>query len=258
MKNKAHTISVVNQKGGVGKTTTSVNLSSYLANLGKKTLLVDLDPQANATSGIGIDVSRLEHSLYDILLQQVEVSRVICPTVFDGLHVLPATKDLAGAEVELVNLADRETYLKAVLEPLYDYYDYIIIDCPPSLGLLTINALVASTKTIIPVQCEYYALEGIAGLVNTLNQIKDHYNPVLEIAGIVLTMFDRRTALNKQVVENTRRFFQSLVFDTVVPRNIRLSEAPSHGIPIVLYNSNSTGAIAYSELTKEVVNRVEN
>ncbi len=257
MEKKAHIISVVNQKGGVGKTTTAVNLSSYLADLGKKTLLVDLDPQANATSGIGIDVSKLESSLYHILMQQVDIAKVICPTVFEGLHVLPATKDLAGAEVELVNLDHRETYLNSVLQPLKRFYDYIIIDCPPSLGLLTINGLVASTKTIIPVQCEYYALEGIAGLVNTLNQIKDHYNPQLEIAGIVLTMFDKRTALNKQVVENTRRFFQSLVFDTVVPRNIRLTEAPSHGIPIVLYNNSSSGAIAYSELTKEVVHRVE-
>ena len=257
MNKNAHIISVVNQKGGVGKTTTAVNLSSYLADLGKKTLLVDLDPQANATSGIGIDVAKLEYSLYHVLMQQVDVTNVICPTVFDGLHVLPATKDLAGAEVELVNLDNRETYLDNLLTLLKQYYDYIIIDCPPSLGLLTINGLVASTKTIIPVQCEYYALEGIAGLVNTLNQIKDHYNPSLEIAGIVLTMFDRRTALNKQVVENTRRFFQSLVFDTVVPRNIRLTEAPSHGIPIVLYNNSSSGAIAYSELTKEVVHRVE-
>ncbi len=257
MKKDAHIISVVNQKGGVGKTTTAVNLASFLADLSKKTLLVDLDPQANATSGVGIDVSRLEASLYTVLVNQSDVSKVICPTVFPDLHVLPATKDLAGAEVELVNLVSRETYLKNVLKPILGYYDYIIIDCPPSLGLLTINALVASTKTIIPVQCEYYALEGIAGLVNTLNQIKDHYNPALEIAGIVLTMFDQRTALNKQVVENTRRFFQSLVFDTVVPRNIRLSEAPSHGIPILLYSSSSTGAAAYLELTKEVVHRVE-
>ena len=253
----AHIMSVVNQKGGVGKTTTAVNLASYLADLSKKTLLVDLDPQANATSGIGIDISRLNYSLYDVLINQVNVSEVICPTVFEGLHVLPASKDLAGAEVELVNLVSRETFLQNSLEPLVSYYDYIIIDCPPSLGLLTINALVASTKTIIPVQCEYYALEGIAGLVNTLNQIKEHYNPDLEIAGIVLTMFDVRTSLNKQVVDNTRRFFQSLVFDTVVPRNIRLSEAPSHGIPIVLYNASSSGALAYLELAKEVITRVE-
>jgi len=249
-------ISVVNQKGGVGKTTTAVNLASFLSEMGKKVLLVDFDPQANATSGVGVVSDNVEFSIYHLLMGLADLDTVLCPTPFNNLHILPSSADLAGAEVELVGQVSRETCLKKVLSPLRDFYDYVIIDCPPSLGLLTLNALVASTHALIPVQCEYYALEGIAGLMKTLNLVKESYNDQLEILGIVLTMFDVRTTLNQQVVDNTRAFFKDLVFDTIVPRNIRLSEAPSHGLPISLYSPESRGADAYHRLAMEVINRV--
>jgi len=255
MKN-AHIIAIVNQKGGVGKTTTAVNLSAYLSEAGQKTLLVDFDPQANATSGVGIKSECVKSSVYHVLVDENNIEASLLPTPFDNLHILPANRELAGAEVELVGEVSRETRLKERLDLLRPHYDIIVIDCPPSLGLLTVNALVAADKAIIPVQCEYFALEGIAGLVQTLTQIKDHFNPNLEIAGIVLTMYDKRTSLNRQVVDNTRRFFKNLVFETIIPRNIRLTEAPSHGIPISLYDKHSKGAIAYQNLAKEVMSRV--
>jgi len=255
-KSVAKVLAVVNQKGGVGKTTTAVNLASYLAESGKKTLLVDFDPQANATSGVGLKPDLIKYSVYHLLVDPNCLEKVLHPSVYDNLHVIPASKELAGAQIELVSQVSRETRLKERLDPLRGYYDYIIIDCPPSLGLLTVNCLVAADKAIIPVQCEYYALEGIAGLIQTLTQIKHHFNSELEIGGIVLTMYDRRTTLNRQVVDNTRRFFKDLVFDTIVPRNVRLSEAPSHGIPISLYNPHSTGALAYKNLAQEVIMRV--
>ena len=252
----AVTISVVNQKGGVGKTTTAINTASYLSEQGKKVLLIDLDPQANATSGVGVRQDKVEWNLYHLLMDLKPVQDCVYPTIFKKLHVVPSSKDLAGAEVELVKMVSRETCLKKRIEELAKFYDFIIIDCPPSLGLLTLNGLVACNKAIIPVQCEYFALEGIAGLISTLNLVKESYNPGLEIAGIVLTMFDQRTALNRQVVENTKRFFKELVFDTIIPRNIRLTEAPSHGLPISLYNPRSKGAEAYYQLSKEVLCRV--
>ncbi len=253
---EAIVIAIVNQKGGVGKTTTAVNLASALAESGKKVLLVDFDPQSNATSGIGLKPECIEFSVYDLLRDETQFEQVLYPSIFENLHVSPATRELAGAEVELVNEVSRETRLRDRLRMVSSFYDFIIIDCAPSLGLLTLNALVAAHKAIIPVQCEYFALEGIASLVQTLTQVKEHLNPGLEIAGIVLTMFDRRTSLNRQVVDNTRRFFRELVFDTIVPRNIRLTEAPSHGIPISLYDASSTGALAYKSLAEEVVLRV--
>ena len=252
----AVTISIVNQKGGVGKTTTAINIASYLSEQGKKVLLIDLDPQANATSGVGVRQDKIEWNLYHLLMDLKPVQECVYPTIFKKLHIVPSSRDLAGAEVELVKMVSRETCLKKRIKELAKFYEFIIIDCPPSLGLLTLNGLVACNKAIIPVQCEYFALEGIAGLISTLNLVKESYNPGLEIAGIVLTMFDQRTALNRQVVENTKRFFKDLVFDTIIPRNIRLTEAPSHGLPISLYNPRSKGAEAYYQLSKEVLCRV--
>lgn len=246
---------VVNQKGGVGKTTTAINTASYLSEFGHKVLLVDLDSQANASSGVGLRSETIDGSIYDLLLNGSELKDVLYPTAFDNLHVIPSSRDLAGAEVEMVGLDSRETILKARLEPLRDYYDYIVIDCPPSLGLLTLNALVAADRTLIPVQCEYFALEGIASLINTLTMVKETYNPDLQISGIVLTMYDKRTALNRQVAENVRTYFKELIYETIIPRNIRLSEAPSHGLPIALYQADSRGAIAYLNLAREVDRR---
>lgn len=253
---KTQIISVVNQKGGVGKTTTAINLASYLSELNQRVLLVDMDAQANATSGIGLNADSIQENVYDVLLNLDSIKKALYPTPFDNLHVLPSTRDLSGAEVEIVAAVSRETLLKRALDQVRGLYDFIIIDCPPSLGMLTLNALVASDGAVVPVQCEYFALEGIASLVNTLSLIKETFNPDFEILGIVLTMFDGRTTLNNQVVENTRRFFNKLVFDTVIPRNIRLSESPSHGLPIALYSPDSKGAEAYYNLAREVVLRV--
>ncbi|MFC1753497.1 ParA family protein [Thermoproteota archaeon] len=253
---KSSVIAIVNQKGGVGKTTSAINISAYLSEFGKKVLLIDLDAQANATSGIGLKTNEITHNTYDLIIDKNATEKVLYPSPFDNLHVVPSKNDLAGAEVELVNIVSRETILKKRIEKYKKYYDYIIIDCPPSLGLLTLNALVACDCTIIPVQCEYFALEGIAKLVNTLDLVKENYNEKLEIAGIALTMYDKRTGLNRQVVDNARRFFKGVVFNTIIPRNIRITEAPSHGLPIMLYSPDSQGALAYYELTKEVCERV--
>ena len=251
------TISVVNQKGGVGKTTTAINLAAYLSK-NYKVLLIDADAQANATSGVGVRQDAINKSLYHFLIDdEAGFDEVLYPTVFDNLHIIPSSRDLAGAEVEMVSIVSRETILKKRLAPCRQYYDFIVIDCPPSLGLLTVNALVASDQSIIPVQCEYFALEGIASLVNTLTLVKDSFNPTLVIGGIVMTMYDKRTTLNRDVVRNVRTYFKHLIYDTVVPRNIRLSEAPSHGLPIMLYNPASKGARAYLNLANEVVGRVK-
>ncbi|WP_243387219.1 ParA family protein [Bacillus kexueae] len=246
-------ISVANQKGGVGKTTTSVNLGACLAHIGKRVLLVDIDPQGNATSGVGIDKADVDQCIYDMIVEDTDVKEVIKPTQIEQLDIIPATIQLAGAEIELVPTISREVRLKRALETVKDQYDYIIIDCPPSLGLLTINALTASDSVLIPVQCEYYALEGLSQLLNTIRLVQKHLNADLMIEGVLLTMLDARTNLGIQVIDEVKKYFQDKVYQTIIPRNIRLSEAPSHGQPIILYDVRSRGAEVYLELAKEVV-----
>lgn len=240
-------------KGGVGKTTSSVNLSSSLAFLGKKVLLVDIDPQGNASSGVGVNKGEIEHCIYDVLVDDVAIQDVLQKTDLDNLNVIPATIQLAGAEVELVPAISREIRLKKAIDSIRDDYDYVIIDCPPSLGLLTLNALTAADSVLIPVQCEYYALEGLSQLLNTIRIVQKHLNEDLQIEGVLLTMLDARTNLGIQVIEEVKKYFQNKVFNTIIPRNVRLSEAPSHGKPILLYDAKSKGAEVYLELAKEVV-----
>lgn len=246
-------IAIANQKGGVGKTTTSVNLSACLAHLGKKVLLIDTDPQGNATSGVGVNKGDVQQCIYDMLIDDAPLEEVIRPTKVENLHVIPATISLAGAEIELVSTISREVRLKHSIQETKDMYDYIIIDCPPSLGLLTINALTASDSIIIPVQCEYYALEGLSQLLSTIRLVQKHLNEQLMIDGVLLTMFDARTNLGIQVIEEVKKYFQDKVYSTIIPRNVRLSEAPSHGEPIIIYDPKSRGAEVYLELAKEVV-----
>jgi len=245
-------IAVANQKGGVAKTTTAVNLAACMAALGKKVLLADIDPQGNASSGLGVDKNGLEYCIYDVLINGLPIESVICHGEIEGLDIVPATIQLAGAEIELVTAISREIKLKKAIQGFKERYDYILIDCPPSLGLLTINALTAADSLIIPIQCEFYALEGLGQLMNTIELIKKHLNPVLEIEGVLLTMFDARTNLSIQVVEEVKGFFKNKVYATIIPRNVRLSEAPSHGKPIILYDPKSRGAEVYQELAKEV------
>jgi len=249
-------IAIANQKGGVAKTTTAVNLSACLVELGKKVLLLDLDPQGNASSGSGIIKHQLKQSIYDVLINDVPMRNIIQTTDLHNLSIAPARIELAGAEIELVNVEARESRLAKALLAVKDDYDYIIIDCPPSLGLLTLNALTASTDVLIPVQCEYYALEGLTLLMDTLNRVKQSLNPNLNIIGALLTMFDARTNLAIQVVDEVKKYFKNKVFATIVPRNVRLGEAPSHGKPIVLYDERSRGAEVYRDLAKEVLERV--
>ncbi|ELN4827840.1 ParA family protein [Listeria monocytogenes] len=246
-------IALANQKGGVGKTTSSVNLSSSLAFLGKKVLLVDIDPQGNTSSGVGVNKGEIEHCIYDVLVDDVAIQDVLQKTDLDNLNVIPATIQLAGAEVELVPAISREIRLKKAIDSIRDDYDYVIIDCPPSLGLLTLNALTAADSVLIPVQCEYYALEGLSQLLNTIRIVQKHLNEDLQIEGVLLTMLDARTNLGIQVIEEVKKYFQNKVFNTIIPRNVRLSEAPSHGKPILLYDAKSKGAEVYLELAKEVV-----
>ena len=251
-------ISVANQKGGVGKTTTTINLSTMLAKKGKKVLLIDADPQGNATSGVGAEKD-VEFSTYDILVGEVEMDEVVEETVIKNLLVCPSNINLAGAEVELVSMMSREQRLKEKLEKIKNNFDYILIDCPPSLGLITLNAFTASDSVLIPVQCEYYALEGLGQLLNTINLVKKHLNKDIEIEGALLTMYDARTNLSNQVVKEVKKYFNDKVYKTVIPRNVRLSEAPSYGMPITEYDPRSKGAKMYEKFTKEFLktNEVE-
>ena len=245
-------ISIANQKGGVGKTTTSVNLGACLAHIGKKVLLVDIDPQGNATSGAGVEKGDVQQCIYDVLVDDLELDAVIQITAVENLHVVPATIQLAGAEIELVPTISREVRLKKAIDQVKDRYDYILIDCPPSLGLLTLNSLTASDTVLIPVQCEYYAVEGLSQLLNTVRLVQKHLNSDLLIEGVLLTMLDARTNLGLQVIQEVKKYFQNKVFKTIIPRNVRLGEAPSHGEPIIIYDPKSRGAEVYLELAKEV------
>lgn len=249
-------ISIANQKGGVGKTTTSINISSILAKKGKKVLLIDTDPQGNATSGLGIE-KNFEFSVYDVLIGETKISETILDTQIKNLKICPSNINLAGAEVELVSMISREYRLKEKLDECKEDYDYIIIDCPPSLGLITLNAFTSSNSVLIPVQCEYYALEGLGQLINTINLVKKHLNKELEIEGAVLTMYDVRTNLSNQVVKEVKKYFDDKVYKTVIPRNVRLSEAPSYGMPITVYDARSKGAKCYEKLVKEILKKNE-
>ena len=246
-------VTVGNTKGGVGKTTTSVNLSACLGELGQRVLLIDIDPQGNATSGLGIDKGKIEKSIYDVLVDDIPIKDTVIGTEVDNLKVLPATIQLAGAEIELVASMSRETKLKKAIDKIKNEYDFVIIDCPPSLGLLTINSLTAANSILVPIQCEFYALEGLSQLLKTITLIQDNLNQDLVLEGVVLTMFDSRTNLSGQVVQEVKNHFQQKVFKTIIPRNVRLSEAPSFGRPVIKYDPKSKGAEVYYNLAKEVL-----
>lgn len=246
-------IAVANQKGGVGKTTTSVNLAACLASLDRKVLLIDSDPQGNATSGYGFDRRDLKKCIYDALINETPMQDIIMHTEYKNLDIVPAKIQLAGAEIELVSMMNREGRLKNALERVKHNYDYVVIDCPPSLGLITVNGLTAATSVLIPIQCEFYALEGVTMLMNTIQLVQRNLNPALKLEGIVMTMFDSRTNLSQEVVGEVKKYFKSKVYDTVIPRNVRLSEAPSHGKPVIYYDGKSKGAQVYMDLAREVI-----
>ena len=253
----AKIISIANQKGGVGKTTSSINIAASLAVAEKKTLLIDIDPQANSTSGLGIEPSKVEHSIYNVLSSQCSLDEAIISTKVPNLDVVPSHINLVGSEIELVNIPFREKVLKKAFEHLTKNYKYIIIDCPPSLGLLTLNSLTASHSVLIPVQAEYYALEGLGQLLNTINIVRKHLNPTLELEGVLITMYDSRLRLSKQVAEEVRKYFRSKVFNAIVFRNVKLSEAPSYGKPVILHDAVSTGTYNYIDVANEIIQRNE-
>ncbi len=250
-------IAVANQKGGVGKTTTSVNLAAFLAEKGKKVLLIDADPQGNATSGFGVDKNDLEYTLYELIIEECGIRDCILEDVIPGVSIIPSNVNLAAAEIELVNVDRKEFILKNEIDYVSDKYDYILIDCPPSLNILTLNAMTTANSILVPIQCEYYALEGLSQLIHTVNLAKERLNPGLDIEGVVFTMYDSRTNLSTQVVDNVRSNLKSYIFESVIPRNVRLSEAPSFGMPIIKYDPKSTGADAYMSLAEELLGKYE-